>query len=1207
MSDHPTFHPAFAVTARSGLTAGAVRTWSEATAPGPRLLVPVDLQALVVPQGTTADHADVAVTLLGASLSMTAPRAPAPFTNATPRGPGAYLHWALPDGLTQARPTATGAARWRPLPNRWVVTRYLASLPHPVRSWLIEADAGQAFDLDAWAEGGAAQPLQPPLTPDLAPEELTAVVGGDPAWAAVYDNVAFRFAFHDDWAGLAPAQLAGVMTYTVAGWYSRPELDPLHDPDGPDGADGFQELLRQLGWSVDTERLAAARQAMDEAERAARRVGLGSAADPPQAPRALGGLAPAGSVVQHDPRPWWPRQSLYHGVVYGLRADGGGPPDRRPSPAALQAAVGPTSTGALAALVAARLGDADAELFQAAFSYGLADALGDPDGVPRIEQELHARAFESKPGGERTETVAAGDPFGTIRPTTPPTPASTAALAAFDRDVPRFSFVGGGSRVADLLTLTTAPERVAPAPGPRRFEQAVRPLPRWFAPQDPVVVIGGLRRSLRHGFDGRFTPDERLACRLSGDTVTRLRGVVDGRVLLERGIDNGGVPPDAGALLVEAAVEDPFLDISEQVAGRLGIPYGAVSLTLTAEGRLFLWSLAQPADAEPLQALSLKDGVGGSPAGVTIWRPAWVPLYLEWELEHDFGGEAAGWGLEELDYQPPAGVTFTPGATRLAGRSLLVSASAKALADQVSAFLAAEDKLDLAGEGALDEALEARLRTLSREAGQVDLLAAGLDGLRLRLLGFTEETARGAAGADLDDPAPTEPLQALRAGHARLTGLRVVDAFGRSVALVGVPGSAAPAVTVARGLRPASQALAQSGAMVVRPRLNQPARLLLRLVDAADDAVEATIDQSRPEPVSPVAGWLLADHADGAVEFFSAGGEPLGQLLHDALTDAVVWEGPPADRGPVGATPAASMSGGGPVRHLRALASALVEQDALERASGANRSDSPLRALLRVIDTTAETVGLGGATGVEHVAQLVGRPIAVVRATLRLDVEPEPTFAGMPQARRAARAEAWAALARRVFPVRLGALTRLDDGLLGFWAGDDYSLLRPVHGSVLTEAADGGRHTGDLGPVAGAGMRTRPIDSPYVGATPEVGVRPGTMVTLTLLMDPAAKVHATCGLLPRKEIGLLRDWVAGSLERIVPSFRVGPVLVDPTTIRMPMPAALGRRQQWSRRESPTDWRDDPIVAATQQALLPETAAVAQEGYLRVAAEQEAQP
>jgi hypothetical protein len=51
---------------------------------------------------------------------------------------------------------------------------------------------------------------------------------------------------------------------------------------------------------------------------------------------------------------------------------------------------------------------------------------------------------------------------------------------------------------------------------------------------------------------------------------------------------------------------------------------------------------------------------------------------------------------------------------------------------------------------------------------------------------------------------------------------------------------------------------------------------------------------------------------------------------------------------------------------------------------------------------------------------------------------------------------------------------------------------------------------------------------------------------------------------------------------------------------MPLAAALGRDQAWTRRDGPTSWRDDPIVAATQQALLPETPAVVQEGYLRVA-------
>jgi hypothetical protein len=50
---------------------------------------------------------------------------------------------------------------------------------------------------------------------------------------------------------------------------------------------------------------------------------------------------------------------------------------------------------------------------------------------------------------------------------------------------------------------------------------------------------------------------------------------------------------------------------------------------------------------------------------------------------------------------------------------------------------------------------------------------------------------------------------------------------------------------------------------------------------------------------------------------------------------------------------------------------------------------------------------------------------------------------------------------------------------------------------------------------------------------------------------------------------------------------------------MPRVSALPKEQVWTRRTTPTDWRDDPIVAATQQALLPDAPAGAQEGYVRV--------
>jgi hypothetical protein len=69
---------------------------------------------------------------------------------------------------------------------------------------------------------------------------------------------------------------------------------------------------------------------------------------------------------------------------------------------------------------------------------------------------------------------------------------------------------------------------------------------------------------------------------------------------------------------------------------------------------------------------------------------------------------------------------------------------------------------------------------------------------------------------------------------------------------------------------------------------------------------------------------------------------------------------------------------------------------------------------------------------------------------------------------------------------------------------------------------------------------------------------------------------------------------------MVPSVRVGPVLVDPAEIRLPKVASLGKDQLFTRRTGPLTWRDDPILAASQAALLPRLPHEAQEGYVRVA-------
>jgi hypothetical protein len=91
----------------------------------------------------------------------------------------------------------------------------------------------------------------------------------------------------------------------------------------------------------------------------------------------------------------------------------------------------------------------------------------------------------------------------------------------------------------------------------------------------------------------------------------------------------------------------------------------------------------------------------------------------------------------------------------------------------------------------------------------------------------------------------------------------------------------------------------------------------------------------------------------------------------------------------------------------------------------------------------------------------------------------------------------------------------------------------------------------------------------------------------------------TSGIVPRQKVRLARAWFAPGLEKLSPSVRVGPVLIDPGDVRLPLVAALGDKQTLTTREGPLGWRDDPIFAATQSAALPDRTSTLREGWIRV--------
>lgn len=1260
--------PRFAALARADLSVRQIGTWDADLPRDTRLLVPIDVQALVVPAG--ADAAVVQTETVvpdappGSDPRDVLPRPPEPFGASTPREPGVHLHWAMPDGLTRgdaggvrSDPVPAGNPTSLPaLPDRWVVVRLLHGAT-TVRSWVLEADRGEHHDLAGWTEPG---PPDPSATTSasgrriVASAQLTAVAGGDPAWAATYDAVLDRFAFHDDLSDLDPGVAAGAeLSYLVAGWWSEPALDALHgltslgdyharldwlqwqgpDPQGLLDATGVRDAVRD-------------RRALLGLESPAASVGGLVTGTERAAPSAVIGQVSLvdrrfiedGAILQVPRGPEAPSASMLHGSVLGVSLDPAELTDLAPQPAALGIAVGPNGFGALGALLADGTGEqrASDERLLGAFASGLLSSVDTPAGLAAVDEDRHAAGFTALAPGmrDRPDRIAEGDVLAGDRAAgqTAPQDTAGASLGSTTKQPPRFAvrLVPKDATVLRSEAVTGRLGTVGAAPRtPRTFRDVAVPLPRAFVPADLALVVSGANRSPRHGLDGRYTPDGRLACRLASQVVTSLRGLLDGGQLPSglTTVGSGAVPPEVDLLLREVALTDPYR--WQEAVGWATAAYGfegpAVANRLRAEAalRFARTPTGRTADREiddsvrdPLRRASLLDGADVSPVGVTRWAQPWVPLWLDWELEIAVDDRLDRWSLGPVDLERPAAAddgdgTLPPPITiTIRRRTALAASSARAIAGQITAWLTAEHQRDLAGQGVISADDEQLLASLSAAAGGLDVLTTALAGVRETLLGLDPLDASrvriAADGTPTSKPALAGPALLLAGGRARLNRLRVVDAFGR---FVDVPDAVLAATEVATAL----QHPAGAPALRLSPRYQRPACLAFRFVDprTADGTpeVEARVDQQHAElEISPVAGWLLPDHVDEGLEVFDAAGTSLGQLIHDELTGAVLWEGAPGRPGPAGGPPDPGDDPG--ARHVTRLAAGCVEADAMARALPQPPPESALSAFLRAVDTTLWTVDPLGSVGTGAVAGLVGRPIAVVRATLRLDVQDDLDAldfgtgdAGA--AARAARAQAYADLAVRAVTVRLGELTRSDDGLIAYAVDDDYSALRLVAAEVRSDARASGRLAGQLG-VLGRGSQDlpepAPITHPWLLGPTDVSARPGQTIRLTLLMTPGGRVHATSGLLPRKALALARDWFHDALVRLSPSFRFGPVLVDPAVVRLPLVTGLGDKQTWTRRDTPLTWRDDPITAATQTAYLPEQPATLQEGWIRVVQE-----
>ena len=1252
-----------------------IRTWDRRLPRDKRILVPVDVQAYVVPTA----GAEATVAIAGGASD------PEPFAAGAAPPSGVHLHWAMPDALMRGSHVEGATSITMPaLPDRWVVVRTLlpvgGRLVH-TRGWVVDAVKGSVTPLTDYSGTtlDAADGVQP-----YSPLDGTS--GGTLLWSATYEGARNRFALHDDLADVPKLETvapqgfhAGRACYTVAGWWSTEANDPLASarsrpelqarvagfgwhisPEAPDDADTPDDprltRLRETSGLSSPKSTTPVHQYDKYSEHSTAYSEIAPLVASPVA-EASAHYIGVGSTRYH---------SLLHGSVLGVPITGVlTAADDRPPSGGIATAIGLDLDDVTAALATPGFGASpsqrqSAERLMAAFTSGMLARITTPDGIRDIEEREHADGFWSFAGAPLAKAVddrlRAEDslPFNPTTvgrkgrgamATTPKTKAVEDLLesevAWEDKYSDKYVRVGSGSSKRSKRSRAAGSAAARPSTlGQSRT--VAKPAPRLFRPAPPIVAVRGVKPNARHHGDGLFDPLG-LRCRWPGECQPGFQGVLDPAQILPT-LGNGAIPAEVLTVVREAVTLDPY---SGQWLARAGQPetqwkaregriaaehvrlYGG-EMTYDGSGAAGLlkaiqrpraaatsWSDVSESSVDSATQLSVElanfsylAGAAPSPVAVTTWRQPWVPLFVEWKVRVRGRDTLDGWGLDGLDLvaaaeQPAETVdrTFT-------GRSPVSTGIAKSLGAAMTAWLAAENARDAAtpSQSQLSEADEVSFAKLRDLLAPLDLVSTSLDGIREQLLGI--DYLAGAVVRQIPDDDPTasprpvasELPTALFGGTIDVLELRAVDAFGRTLPIPVDEMRTTATLEVA----------GTPGAIAIPPRVQHGARWLFRLIDpghplTADpaDAAEAYVDQmAGDDGVTPIAGFVLPDHMDESLEFFDRTGKPIGELIHDAVSDAVAWEPAPGRLVPPDAGPMTGIPGefGAPAQHAGLLADGLIRADIENRHSGEPATRSALSALLRAIDTTLWSIDTFQAIGSPTIAGLVGRPVALVRATLRLEApdDVDEVLVTHPDGIDGRRA-VFASLAAMRFPVRIGDLGRSDDAVLGFFVDDDYTRFHVVDKVVASHALDSGRHRGHLGLLGEVEVpATDALAHTYIEAEDTLLVRPGQVVRLTILMLPAGKVHLTTGIVPRKALALADEWVTPGLRRLVPSLRVGPVLVDPAEIHLPKVASLGEDQNFIRRTGPLTWKEDPIIAATSAALLPKVPHEVQEGWIRVA-------
>ncbi len=1220
------------------------------------LLVPMEVSALVVGEGAgdgqkywwsdlTPDYSKVSqdFALMGPDLVTLFP----PVTDPSPPGAGIHLHWFLPEAFGRGVQNEQGAIHYPPIPNRWVVRRVRHAMDtcdiRDVAGWVVESDflhettsaagetgavsilqlarpvlfdsVGKATPLETWSESNPAYRFT-----------LTALGSGRPDFPAYYPACKSVLGFHDP----SPAgDEAGDwhVSYLVTGWCSDPQRDPLRGVT----PESWPRRLAELQWSASG--TAASRRVLCHG--AATRIAWNrdhvhvSAVPTGPATVCVGNTSAEAlaTLLAEKMRPGGTEAALLEPLLCAFQYDMLGSSRHLGDVHAELHAHRFTSTpGADRYAIDAKRIPLDAA--------GAADPPEAPSPVPRLPHDiesalddLNALAREAarrqhELGSLRQELFTTWCRWARNYIDARAEPTALTAELTRRRDT-----VAAAARAAETAQTAheTARDRLTGILAARLpdLELARSTESPFYRATDPVILVAG-RGFAPSGGSEKYLRSDAISCRRATEIVAGLSA----------DIENTGQPISlsAGALFPQVSVQSwpalgdgPPSDLLEALLRELLVldpadprdptanPPSAELITAELDRRspmkLSDTTLAylNKAIAELLKGTKIATqtlSLAAEQAGVTPRRPdagaltrwtanPWRPLLLAWEVawHPDPGLAGAGdvapawtpWSLDEqgnefqwADPADPAPSTVTyKSYTILAPRADWVlrrrlEAYGRESSRDVSHIISAVDTLEVLAQslGGFHDALRQLRHGLQLppinpayviadsppSLPQLDAIAEPIDGIdpldpqHMHAPDFT---------------APDQGFLPIRAGQLEIGRLWLVDSFGQTLKLI--DGDSGDYELMASfGLPGPSRVTGSPRLIPLPPRYVQPARLDFRWLSA-------TADQPGG---NPLCGWIFPNHLDKSLMICDAAGRLWGavqQIIRVSLSGgtggtqgqgakAFFWVPVPGTE----ATPADI-----PDVRMQAFVRYLLDL-------GADAGPE----LLRIIAAAQQDTG----PAPEHDARLsilVGRPLALARASLRIDLMglPATRVPGLQEGETGhpARGDLTRGFTRVHFPIRLGGPEGDAGGLAGYFVDGESGSFHPRHG--LT-----GR------------------DFPgHLEYGHQLVLDAERAVELTLLLDPAAPVHARCGFLPRHSLHLPAA-VAARVSSIRDVFFQGAPLVGPPGgPRVPRPSDDYGQWSWAVRPRVTYWQEyAEITDPGDRSAFGQNPVELQEGWLKLA-------